>query len=139
MKLNLLRSILVVFTLFSLLGQGVMANGYSIMPMTDLAHAKHAPNMLTASAEPAETGHCHENMPNSVAASEAATEPMLNCCDGPHQCKLDCNHCLSLGMSATLFSAAVHIPKLAPQPSLGFISHSFISQDTSPAFRPPII
>lgn len=146
MKLNLLRHMFILFTLFSLLGQGVMANGYSIMPtqaenMTISMHAMHSmqgsqspkvSNDTNTMAMQAEM-KCHDS------ALNMGEPPAPNCCDAPHKCNLDCNHCLSLAMAATLFTTNIKIPKIAPQTSLGFVSHDFTSQATSPAFRPPII
>jgi hypothetical protein len=146
MKLNLLRHMFILFTLFSLLGQGVMANGYSIMPtqaenMTISMHAMHSMQGSQSPKVNNDTNtmaiqadiNCHDS------ALNMGETPAPNCCDGPHKCNLDCNHCLSLAMTATLLTLNINIPKLAPQTSLSFVRHDLSSQAPSPAFRPPII
>ena len=153
MKPNLLRHIFILFTLFSLLGQGVMANGYSIMP-TQAENMSVAMDSIQGSQSPrlsndtdtmamqAEMTDCH-TLTAQVALSHATIlsdeTATPNCCDAPHKCNLDCNHCLSLAMAATLLTANIKIPKLAPQTSLSFVRHNLSSQAPAPAFRPPII
>ncbi|MBB1268518.1 hypothetical protein [Shewanella sp. SR44-3] len=134
MKLNLLRHVFILFTLLSLLGQGVMANGYSIMPtqaenmsVAMDSSQSSAPMLMQAEMK------CHDSALNMSEPSPPS------CCDGPHKCNLDCNHCLSLAMAATLFTTNIKVPKIAPQTSLGFVRHDFTSQAPAPAFRPPII
>jgi hypothetical protein len=134
MKLNLLRHMFILFTLFSLLGQGVMANGYSIMPIQDENMSVAMDSSQSSAPMPIQAEmKCHDS------ALNMSEPPTPNCCDAPHKCNLDCNHCLSLAMTATLLTLNINIPKLAPQISLSFVRHDLSSQAPSPAFRPPII
>ena len=110
MLMFLRRHILLVFTLLAMLSQGVFANGLMIdNPQSHKAmmSGSHHGTMMNIkdgatchTEQTVELSHCCENEQNSMLPGTAQ-----NCCDGDNSCKGDCNHCLVISMTGTLFSS----------------------------------
>jgi hypothetical protein len=140
MKHRLLRHCLLVFTILSLLGQGVLANGASMvtneMMLSPASHSMthNAPQL---DGKTSQGSDCHNLVPTSLA-SETLPAQAPDCCDGPHECDSDCTHCLSIVLTANLFNASFNVPQQAPSTRVRFATIPFRSQDGATAFRPPI-
>jgi hypothetical protein len=136
----LLRHCLLVFTILSLLGQGVLANGASMVTnemMLSPASHNMTHNVPQLDNKDSPESDCHNLVPTSLP-NEMQPAPAPDCCDGPHECDSDCTHCLSIVLTANLFSAFFNVPQQVPSTRVRFASIQFRSQDGATAFRPPI-
>jgi hypothetical protein len=140
MKHRLLRHCLLVFTLLSLLGQGVLANGASMVTnemMLSPASNSMTHNPLEVGDKASQESACH-NLVTTNLTNETQPTQATNCCEGPHECDSDCTHCLSIVLTANLFNASFNVPQQMPSTRVRFATIQFRSQDGATAFRPPI-
>ena len=143
----------------------MLANGGSMVPV---AHAKMTeqallqPSDMSDNHTPASTAElttdCHGNVIS--AAVNSTSHPFStsnnahqmaiqddasflaksdnNCCDGLGGCSLDCNHCLTISLTADLMDMPLVIANDSVNLIPVFMSVNRLSIDFPPAFRPPI-
>ncbi|WP_394390901.1 hypothetical protein [Shewanella woodyi] len=103
------RHTLLVFTLLAMLSQGVFASGSMIgMSPTHEAMMSGAHHSQMMSMKNGESCHTEQKTtPSHCCELEQTMLPgaAQNCCDGEGLCKGDCNHCLVISMTGTLFSS----------------------------------
>ncbi|NRD72293.1 hypothetical protein HQQ94_03360 [Shewanella sp. VB17] len=108
------RHTLLVLTLLAMLSQGVLANTATMkvnqshtamMSMVHNGNIMSMQNQAMCHMEQANTSpcidssNCNENQPTN-----RLNNLVTNCCDGDGPCKSDCDHCLAISITATLFS-----------------------------------
>lgn len=95
------RHTLVIFTLFAMLGQVMLSNGFSMVPNAQAHDLSMMMQMSNSDAcHPSEVvrqAHCCDAEQNVLPAAQ-------HCCEGNGYCKGDCTHCLVISMTGTLFS-----------------------------------
>ena len=135
---------LITFTLFALIGQGLLANGSSMVPMD------HQQSHMVTQALGDGSGNtvpmnsmqqafamtdCHGNLsePQSQQADNSNS-----CCNGLGGCSIDCNHCLTISFTADLSDIQLDIANAPANPAPLTATLNSFSVDFPPAFRPPI-
>ena len=137
MSRKLQRQLIAIFALFSLLGQGLIANGYAMVSMTDTPMTHHT--SMTQSGAMQNSTDCHDaQIDDSSPLVTQMQSSDQHCCDGDNGCNVDCNHCLTISFTGTVFNFSLSL-----NPPLGAISIPaskalFVSLDKSPIVRPPI-
>ena len=136
---------LMTFTLFALVGQGLLANGSSMVPMDHqqshmmtqaLSDGSDNNVPLTSMQHASAMTDCHGNM-----VSESQSQQVDNsnsCCNGLGGCSIDCNHCLTISFTADLSDIQFDIVNAPANPAPLAATVSGFSVDSPPAFRPPI-
>lgn len=131
------RHTLLAFTLLALLSQLLLTNGSLMVPN---AMADEMPMMTMQDG-----AECHQMQMDSDTHCCDSDETMQmlpgnskNCCNGKGSCQSDCNHCLVISVTGTLFSVlswpgnnTSDIATATPMPHFHSIS---LPQD----LRPPI-
>ncbi|OEG73805.1 hypothetical protein BEL05_15250 [Shewanella colwelliana] len=91
----------VIITLLCMLGQVLLSNGFS---MVSYAQADEMPmvmqmeNGANCHSSPTQMkSHCCDAEQNVLPAAQ-------HCCEGNGYCKGDCNHCLVISVTGTLFT-----------------------------------
>jgi len=134
---------LITLTLFALVGQGLLANGSSMVPMDHqsshmmtqvLSNSSDVPMtpMLHASA----MTDCHGNMVSDPQLQQV--DNSNSCCNGLGGCSIDCNHCLTISFTADLSDIQLDIANAPANPAPLTATLNSFSVDFPPAFRPPI-
>ncbi|QIR15904.1 hypothetical protein [Shewanella aestuarii] len=158
-------------TLFALVGQGMLANGGSMVPV---AHANMDEQALVESSDMSDgyslvssseqATDCHGNVISAVVTpinhsvnstnsidskdnvhlmavqneSDQQTQSETNCCNGAGGCSLDCNHCLTITLTADMMDMPLLIANDSVNIMPVFMGVNRLSIDFPPAFRPPI-
>lgn len=95
------RHFLVTMTLFALVGQTLLSNGFAMINVAHASEDMPAMQMM-------EQADCHSN--NAVDQShccdqmQSAAQQQSNCCEGEGFCQGDCNHCLVISVAGTLIT-----------------------------------
>lgn len=139
------RYFLVIFTLLTLVGQGVVSNGHAMVPHTvdtsEMVHKvsnqgmDHAAMMQMNTETPSD--------PHSIANADCCNDKMLpgakqHCCDGTTSCSNDCGHCLTISVTGTLFSSHLWPSVNLSDTAMATPMPHFHSISLSSAFKPPI-
>ncbi|MCL1142825.1 hypothetical protein [Shewanella gaetbuli] len=149
---------IVAITLFTLVGQGLLANGSSMVPVMDAEHhqaqmvneqfglddslssdlnsdSNSQLNMAMLADSSQQTTDCHGN---AVAAVVSQNSDSNGCCNGMGGCSVDCNHCLTISFTADITEQNLDIARAMnnTNPSTAIVDG--FSVDFPPAFRPPI-
>ena len=138
------RHTLIAFTLLAMLSQGLLSNG-SMMVGKAQAHeammsGSHHSQMMTmkdgVACHSEQTGnipHCCDEQVKHALPDEAQS-----CCNGNGYCQGDCNHCLVISMTGTLFDTKSW-PGFSPSElALATQMPYFHSISISKDIRPPI-
>ncbi len=126
---------LVVFTLLAMLGQVMLSNGFS---MVSYAQADEMPMMQMADSvdchktQVEKTSHCCDDDQEVLPAGQ-------HCCEGNGYCKGDCNHCLVISMTGTLFYVESWSGFHGSEPIMTIQMPHFHSITLGSALRPPIV
>lgn len=135
---------LITFTLFALVGQGLLANGSSMVPMDHqqshmmtqaLSDGSDNNVPLTSIQHASAMTDCHGNMLSDQKLQQADNN---SCCNGVGGCSIDCNHCLTISFTADLSDIQFDIANAPANPAPLAATVSSFSVDFPPAFRPPI-
>ncbi|WP_445777118.1 hypothetical protein [Shewanella sp.] len=132
MRKSLRHYLIAICTLLSLIGQGVLANGYTmIMPndMTPQANTTMMPKDTLNHSD------CHSMMQEQVTTPTSTS----HCCDNTGNCKNDCSHCFSITFTGTVFNTDVAISPVLADTAVTLPIAQLFSIDSPPAFRPPIV
>lgn len=133
MRKSIRHYLIAICTLLSLLGQGVLANGNTMIAPNDMlmlhqtASASMASNMENGS-------DCHSMM----MVQEHDTQES-HCCDTPGACGSDCNHCFTISFTGTVFSTDMSVSPAPVDSAITLPIEQLISIEGTPAFRPPIV
>lgn len=136
---------IIAFTLLALVGQGLLANGSSMVPiehqqshMVTQAQSDGSDNkMQMASMQNASAmTDCHGNMLSDQKPLQA--DNSNSCCNGLGGCSIDCNHCLTITFTADLSDIQLDIANAPANPAPLTATINSFSVDFPPAFRPPI-
>ncbi|MFV7770091.1 hypothetical protein [Shewanella marisflavi] len=135
MRRTLRHHTLVVLTLLALLGQVLMANGVS---MVSHAQADELPMMQMNERSGCNDdsakmqSHCCDDEQNVLPAAQ-------HCCEGKGFCKGDCNHCVVISVTGTLFTVTPWPGVAGSESILATQVPHFHSISLGSAFRPPIV
>ncbi|MGI2170164.1 hypothetical protein ACROAE_08200 [Shewanella sp. MF05960] len=126
--------LIAICTLLSLIGQGVLANGYTmIMPsdmkMNEQMITKVMPNDMKSGSD------CHSMMQDETNIATSSN----HCCDNAASCTNDCSHCFTITFTGTVFSTDIAISPTPEDTAVTLPIAQLFSIDGSPAFRPPIV
>jgi len=123
---TLRQSLLVICTLFALVGQAVLANGYAMgMP-------EHKQSM------PMKQKACNKSQSHCCDMPMAETQTSQGCCDTDSGCQPDCGHCLSISLTTGLIYNPTW-PTLAIRGTKALLIQPHIPAVAPKAnFRPPI-
>ncbi|UJF22390.1 hypothetical protein [Shewanella sp. OMA3-2] len=142
---------IIAFTLLALVGQGLMANGSSMVPMTHadlvmtLQNDDNHQMMTMASVTPLakQSVFISQSMTDCHGGQRANIDPQTansnNCCNGLGGCSIDCNHCLTISFTAGLIDMQLDIANAPANPAPIAVALNSFSVDFPPAFRPPIV
>lgn len=164
MSAKLSHQIIIFITLFAILGQGLITNGYAMVanPMTHSAtdsvtadsiskmptsdHQQEVPSAIVK--QDTNAMDCHslmsEKMPPKSAhccddnAMRKSQSTAKNCCDGEAGCAIDCGHCMTISMTGHLLSFDIVLAKAVNNKADATSLPHFFYHKTLPAFRPPI-
>ncbi|MCG9697852.1 hypothetical protein [Shewanella sp. Isolate11] len=134
MRKMLRHQTLVVFTLLAMLGQVMLSNGFA---MVSYAQADEMPVMQMA-----DSSNCHETQTEKTSHCCDTEENVLpatqHCCEGNGFCKGDCNHCLVISVTGTLFSVKSWSGFRGSESIMAIQMPHFHSITLGSALRPPI-
>ncbi|WP_394202588.1 hypothetical protein [Shewanella waksmanii] len=133
------RQTLVIFTLLAMLGQVLLSNGFAMVPMAQ-AEESHSMMQMTNGAS------CHtvtsmETASHCCDAELSATplpEDNQHCCNGNGTCQADCNHCLVISVTGTLFDVKTWSGFNGSQHAMATQMPHFHSISLARDLRPPI-
>ena len=134
MRRTLRQHTLVIFTLLALLGQVLLTNG---MAMVSYAQADEMPMMQMNNGDDCHDddammqSHCCDDEQNVLTAAQ-------HCCEGKGFCKGDCNHCVVISVTGTLFTVTPWPGVAGSESVLATQMPHFHSISLGSAFRPPI-
>ncbi|EDQ02376.1 hypothetical protein [Shewanella benthica] len=139
------RHTLIAFTLLAMLSQGLLSNG-SMMIGKAQAHdamisGSHHSQMMSMKDGAAYHSERTENIPHccdSERLDDVLPDEAQSCCDGKGYCQGDCNHCLVISVTCTLFDTKSW-PGFSPSElALATQMPHFRSISISKDIRPPI-
>jgi hypothetical protein len=135
MRKMLRHHTLVAFTLLAMLGQVMLSNGFS---MVSYAQADEMPMMMQMTNE----GDCHTSqveIPSHCCDVEQNVLPAAqHCCEGNGYCKGDCNHCLVISVTGTLFTVKPWPGFSGSESIMAIQMPHFHSISLGSVLRPPI-
>ncbi|GGP60048.1 hypothetical protein GCM10009347_28020 [Shewanella algicola] len=132
MRKSIRHYLIAICTLLSLLGQGVLANGYTMIAPNDMPMPHHTTNTSTTSNMQNGTD-CHSMMMQEHDIQES------HCCDNAGACGSDCSHCFTISFTGTVFSTDMSVSPAPVESAIILPIEELISIDGTPAFRPPIV
>ncbi|WP_144211541.1 hypothetical protein [Shewanella donghaensis] len=164
MSAKLSHQIIVFITLFAILGQGLITNGYAMVanPMTHSAtdsvtvdsmgkiSTSDHQQLMPSSTVKQDTNamDCHSSMSGKMPQKTSHCcddDAMLkskstskSCCDGQAGCAIDCGHCMTISMTGHLLSFDIVLAKAVNSKADATSLPHFFYHKTLPAFRPPI-
>ncbi|WP_076538192.1 hypothetical protein [Shewanella sp. UCD-KL21] len=155
MSTKLTHQLIVFITLFAILGQGLITNGYAMVAnplvhspaemlmsndntsQTNLKQSKSTekPNCHSSMTEqaPQKTTHCCDD--SSMLQSKKADQ---SCCDSQNGCAIDCGHCITISMTGHLLTFDILLAKAVNSKADATAVPHFFFHKPLPAFRPPI-
>ncbi|GGQ04116.1 hypothetical protein [Shewanella litoralis] len=134
MRKSIRLYLIAICTLLSLIGQGVLANGHTMIMPSDM---KMNQQMITKvmSNDMQNGTDCHSMMQDQTDITTSAS----HCCDNATGCTNDCSHCFTITFTGTIFSTNIAISPIPEDTAVTLPLAQLFSIDGSPAFRPPIV
>lgn len=134
MRKSIRHYLIAICTLLSLIGQGVLANGYTmIMPNDMKMNQQMSTNVMSNDMQ--NRSDCHSMMQDQTDIATSSS----HCCDNAGSCTNDCNHCFTITFTGTVFSTDITVSPSPENTAVKLPIAQLFSIDGSPAFRPPIV
>ncbi|UAL43417.1 hypothetical protein K8B83_00535 [Shewanella inventionis] len=126
--------LIAICTLLSLLGQGVLANGHTmIAPNHSQMNDKATASVMLAGDQ--NNNDCHGMM----QAKTASADDTNHCCDNGSNCANDCSHCFTITFTGTVLTTDISVSPAPADEVIPRPTSLLFSIDGTPAFRPPIV
>ncbi|MDD8060868.1 MULTISPECIES: hypothetical protein [Shewanella] len=133
MRKSIRHYLIAICTLLSLLGQGVLANGNTMIAPNDMPMLHHTANSSTTSNMENDTD-CH-----SMMLAQESDIQESHCCDNAGTCGSDCSHCFTITFTGSVFSTDMSVSPAPVDSAITLPIEQLISIDGTPALRPPIV
>ncbi|MBE7216257.1 hypothetical protein MK852_23545 [Shewanella benthica] len=139
------RHTLIAFTLLAMLSQGLLSNGSMMIGKAQAHEAMMSGSHHSQMMSMKDGAACHseqtDNIPHccdSELLDDVLPDEAQSCCDGKGYCQGDCNHCLVISVTGTLFDTKSW-PGFSPSElALATQMPHFHSISISKDIRPPI-
>lgn len=89
------------------------------------------------------SNHCqpltsHDPAQQDCCANDISVPNNNSCCDSDNTCIIDCNHCLTISITTSLFDYPLYLPAIILHQQFHIVTSHFHSVDTLLPLRPPI-
>ncbi len=139
------RHTLIAFTLLAMLSQGLLSNGSMMVGKVQAHEAVMSGSLHTPMMNMEDGAACHSKQTdkvshccNSEQLDDVLPDEAQSCCNGNGYCQGDCNHCLVISMTGTLFDTKSWLEFSPSELALATQMSHFHSISIVKDIRPPI-